>query len=405
LFIGLILDCRGMNKITTPFVISRPSAKSVLILGSWDGWVERLLMNQTRPGVFSFTLDLIPGNYEYLFLVDGFTEIDTNQTVEQATTRSVHPKRVNTITVHPGQLIKTLLTDTDNKDEQKNGNGEVIGEGGKKNQLKKDGNHNSNDSKRAHAANKISPATDALDLKNHRVNCYLNGALQLLNICDIPWNKASSDFGKLLSQYFNAGITKEHLLEEAGKCLGSENLHEAGDIREVTLLLLKELHTKDRALVHHLLFKDPFMIKSCIRCQTHETKKEAAEKLFMWLHEKLPTSFERVVAHSHKLDMNSIQCSCLTEQHQFQFRTIFYETYPVYAFLFFDNEVDLSDLIAMPSGPHYELAGFSINTSHCKVMVHQNEKWLLCSDVEEVPVSLNAYKTKTPHLVSVYKKV
>ncbi len=55
------------------FVIQRPSATSIAVVGDFNRWsTERdLLSGPDGNGYWSTTLDLPPGRYEYLFLVDG----------------------------------------------------------------------------------------------------------------------------------------------------------------------------------------------------------------------------------------------------------------------------------------------------------------------------------------------
>lgn len=55
------------------FIISRPAASSVAVVGDFNRWSpeQNPLSGPDRNGYWSATLDLQPGRYEYLFLVDG----------------------------------------------------------------------------------------------------------------------------------------------------------------------------------------------------------------------------------------------------------------------------------------------------------------------------------------------
>lgn len=54
------------------FRFSAPAAREVVLVGDFDGWEGRRL-EQVAPGVWSTTVLLEPGVYDYAFLVDGST--------------------------------------------------------------------------------------------------------------------------------------------------------------------------------------------------------------------------------------------------------------------------------------------------------------------------------------------
>jgi 1,4-alpha-glucan branching enzyme len=53
-----------------------PNAREVYLVGTFNGWnLSANPMKKNRAGTWTTTLNLVPGSYEYLFLVDGeFTE-------------------------------------------------------------------------------------------------------------------------------------------------------------------------------------------------------------------------------------------------------------------------------------------------------------------------------------------
>ncbi len=59
-----------------------PEAQSVFLAGSFNNWSETASnMKKGNNGIWSTTLNLLPGEYEYLFIVDG--EWKTDPTCEQ----------------------------------------------------------------------------------------------------------------------------------------------------------------------------------------------------------------------------------------------------------------------------------------------------------------------------------
>lgn len=59
-------------RVATQFVFEAPEAKSVAVVGEFNGWDGAALpMTQVTPGVWEATLPLPPGRHVYAYLVDG----------------------------------------------------------------------------------------------------------------------------------------------------------------------------------------------------------------------------------------------------------------------------------------------------------------------------------------------
>ena len=74
---------------TTPvlvrLVVLQPDARSVHAVGDFNGWdPARTSLQQVSSGVWSVTLPLTPGRYEYMFVVDGQRWVGDPAAVEQA---------------------------------------------------------------------------------------------------------------------------------------------------------------------------------------------------------------------------------------------------------------------------------------------------------------------------------
>ena len=54
-----------------PLKLVAPSAKSVAVAGSFNGWQPTAALKLTKAGEWKGELKLPPGRYEYLFVVDG----------------------------------------------------------------------------------------------------------------------------------------------------------------------------------------------------------------------------------------------------------------------------------------------------------------------------------------------
>ncbi|RJP22078.1 MAG: hypothetical protein C4527_22375 [Candidatus Omnitrophota bacterium] len=63
-----------------PFSVSLPDAKQVILVGSFTDWDENnaISLKKSNDGVWSTEIKLMPGNYEYLLLVDGDPMPDPN---------------------------------------------------------------------------------------------------------------------------------------------------------------------------------------------------------------------------------------------------------------------------------------------------------------------------------------
>ena len=66
-------------------VVLQPEARSVHAVGDFNGWdPARTSLQQVSSGVWSVTLPLTPGRYEYMFVVDGQRWVGDPAAVEQA---------------------------------------------------------------------------------------------------------------------------------------------------------------------------------------------------------------------------------------------------------------------------------------------------------------------------------
>jgi len=66
-------------------VVLQPDARSVHAVGDFNGWDStRTSLQQVSTGVWSVTLPLTPGRYEYMFVVDGQRWVGDPAAVEQA---------------------------------------------------------------------------------------------------------------------------------------------------------------------------------------------------------------------------------------------------------------------------------------------------------------------------------
>jgi len=62
---------RAPRKKRIKFTYEAPEARSVLVTGSFSGWKEASPLKKDKEGLWSATMTLSPGRYEYRFLVDG----------------------------------------------------------------------------------------------------------------------------------------------------------------------------------------------------------------------------------------------------------------------------------------------------------------------------------------------
>ncbi|KAL2632408.1 hypothetical protein R1flu_017094 [Riccia fluitans] len=56
-------------------------AQEVFLIGSFDGWVEKIKMELSGAGVFVVSMSLSPGRYEVKFIVDGTWRVDTERPI------------------------------------------------------------------------------------------------------------------------------------------------------------------------------------------------------------------------------------------------------------------------------------------------------------------------------------
>jgi hypothetical protein len=89
------IDSRGPGAAGTPagtatpvlvrLVVLQPEARSVHAVGDFNGWdPARTSLQQVSSGVWSVTLPLTPGRYEYMFVVDGQRWVGDPAAIEQA---------------------------------------------------------------------------------------------------------------------------------------------------------------------------------------------------------------------------------------------------------------------------------------------------------------------------------
>jgi len=72
--VGFVLGSRhaaGPVPGAVTFVLVAPSAHSVAVAGDFNEWQPARAPLEDRDGVWTLTIDLRPGRYEYMFLVDG----------------------------------------------------------------------------------------------------------------------------------------------------------------------------------------------------------------------------------------------------------------------------------------------------------------------------------------------
>jgi 1,4-alpha-glucan branching enzyme len=61
------------------FTYQAPEAEAVFLAGTFNGWnCEANPLKKNKEGIWSTSLNLFPGHYEYRFIVDGRWEDDPN---------------------------------------------------------------------------------------------------------------------------------------------------------------------------------------------------------------------------------------------------------------------------------------------------------------------------------------
>ena len=61
-----------MNKERITFKYCAPEAKAVFLVGSFNGWnTSANPLKKNKEGTWSTAVNLFPGTYEYLYVVDG----------------------------------------------------------------------------------------------------------------------------------------------------------------------------------------------------------------------------------------------------------------------------------------------------------------------------------------------
>ncbi len=70
--VQLASDAGAERLIPTQFVFESTAAKTVSVVGEFNGWeVDELQMTRVRDGVWTTTVPLAPGRHVYAFVVDG----------------------------------------------------------------------------------------------------------------------------------------------------------------------------------------------------------------------------------------------------------------------------------------------------------------------------------------------
>lgn len=72
--VGFVLGSRHAAEPSpgaVTFVLVAPSAQSVAVAGDFNEWQPSRAPLEDRDGVWTLTIELRPGRYEYMFLVDG----------------------------------------------------------------------------------------------------------------------------------------------------------------------------------------------------------------------------------------------------------------------------------------------------------------------------------------------
>lgn len=73
-------------KVFVRLVLLQPSAQSVSVAGDFNGWnPEKTKLERTDGGMWTVTLPLKPGRYEYMFVIDGKQWIADPLAAEEAT--------------------------------------------------------------------------------------------------------------------------------------------------------------------------------------------------------------------------------------------------------------------------------------------------------------------------------
>ncbi len=62
---------RTIRKKRVHFTYNDPEAQSVLVTGTFCDWQDGYALKKDRTGLWKTTVSLLPGHYEYRFIVDG----------------------------------------------------------------------------------------------------------------------------------------------------------------------------------------------------------------------------------------------------------------------------------------------------------------------------------------------
>jgi 1,4-alpha-glucan branching enzyme len=71
--VGIALAVTSATTLAEPvaFRLEAPDAREVLLTGSFSAWQGRHALRRAPDGSWAVVLELQPGRYEYLYLVDG----------------------------------------------------------------------------------------------------------------------------------------------------------------------------------------------------------------------------------------------------------------------------------------------------------------------------------------------
>lgn len=253
----------------------------IRVSGSWDKWHSRCLMeDNNNSNIYKITLTIPPGQYIYKFIVNNKWQVDPSQ----PTMTNIDGEN-NIITVssyNQKAIVKTpelsrkknlmeidyyqkpsnehpAANDNENKQnsdptpipsqiiESKNAQPEKEGGGfsdylpsmsmlsGKKSK-------NKNTELKDNKGNSKQPAA----LQNNEANCFVNSAVQMLKILDIPWNEGSSQLSQLFGKFTLDQISQKDFMSSLSIILDTSM--SSGDVRTLVLSMLTDLSQTEKKL-------------------------------------------------------------------------------------------------------------------------------------------------------------
>jgi len=409
----------------------------IRVSGSWDKWHSRCLMEDNNSSnIYKITLTIPPGQYIYKFIVNNKWQVDPTQPImtnidgdnNVITVNSYNQKaRVKTPELstrkkmeidhyHKPSNENPAANDNENKQnseptpissqiiESKNAQPEKEGGfsdyipsilGGKKNK-------NKNTELKDNKGNSKQPTA----LQNNEANCFVNSAVQMLKILDIPWNEGSSQLSQLFGKFNLDQISQRDFMSSLSTIL--ETSMSSGDVRTLVLSMLTDLSQteKNSKVTNPLLFENPRSVIDCYNCLSRKVLEDNKKKNFIWLHGTKSSMQERIKDHFHCSPVQEMDCCTRGKKNQFQTTT--YSKWPQYAIIATEKPVDIEEIIQFPgcSSP-YMLVSYSMNSgSHCRAMVRKQDQWYLCDDQTIRPLPKDrALKQDEFNLLFFYSKM